>query len=113
MSDLTSTGRASAVQPAFIYGYGPVQAVIFGHVHWLCTDADGNRVFDFIGTGSFQAGDFLAQAPFHNGRVFTIHFTPTSYSFDLFFLNPMRQRRGRPIHPGPERPQLLRRDSRR
>jgi hypothetical protein len=78
-SDLTCTGRAAGVQPQSIPEFGPVEAAIFGQVHWLCTDP----LFDFIGTGDFRKG-FLLPPPvaFHNGQVFTIQFTTASYGFD-------------------------------
>lgn len=79
-SDLTCTGRAAGVQPRSLPDLGPVEAAILGHVHWLCTDP----LFDFIGSGNIQLQDLLPPpVDFHNGQVFTIHFTPASYPFDL------------------------------
>jgi hypothetical protein len=86
-SDLTCTGRAAGVQPQSLPDLGPVQAAIYGHVHWLCLDADGNPLDDFIGTANFRLGDLLPFAvDFHNGQVFTIPFTPSSYDFGSFFV---------------------------
>jgi hypothetical protein len=64
-SDLTCTGRAAGVQPQSIPEFGPVEAAIFGQVHWLCTDP----LFDFIGTGTFgRASYFPRRWPSTTGR---------------------------------------------
>lgn len=82
-SALTCSGKAAGVQPQSIFGVGRVQAGIFGHVHWLCTDP----VFDFIGSGNILLQDLLSQpVDIHNGQAFTIHFTPSSYDFDFAHL---------------------------
>jgi hypothetical protein len=72
---LTCTGKVGGLRP-YIYPIGPSEAAISGEVHYACTDP----VFQFIfyGSPTFAPPSvrYLAGIDLHNGKTFSIEFSP-------------------------------------
>jgi hypothetical protein len=81
-ASLRCTGRASGVQPQFIFGLGAVQAGITGDVRYTCSDPVFDAVFSGFPPDAPGAG-YFSEADLHNGRTFVVEFSPPSEPLDL------------------------------
>jgi hypothetical protein len=79
---LTCVGRAAGVQPQFIFGVGAVQAGITGEVRYTCSDPVFVSVFFGFPPDAPGVG-YLSDAAFHNGRRFSVQFSPPTEPLDM------------------------------